>query len=96
MAFRTDIFEAFTRGYLESARSFLTPAEIDNLPYAVSLFPFMQCVRFLTDYINGDTYYKTAYAEHNLVRTRNQLRLFECTQEQQTYMRRFISTCLND
>ena len=96
VAFRTDIFEAFTRGYLESARSFLSPAEIDNLPYAVSLFPFMQCVRFLTDYINGDTYYKTAYPEHNLVRTRNQLRLFECTQEQQTYMRRFISTCLND
>lgn len=44
--------------------------------YAVSLFPMMQAVRFLTDYLNGDTYYKTLYPEHNLVRTRNQLRFF--------------------
>lgn len=45
--------------------------------YAVSLFPMMQAVRFLTDYLNGDTYYKTLYPEHNLVRTRNQLRFFQ-------------------
>ena len=37
----------------------------------------MQAVRFLTDYLNGDTYYKTLYPEHNLVRTRNQLRFFQ-------------------
>jgi hypothetical protein len=39
-------------------------------------FPFMQCVRFLADYINGDTYYKIKYPEHNLVRTKNQLLLY--------------------
>ena len=75
--FRWDIFEAFTRGYIESAAGFLTPVERDNLPFAVALFPFMQATRFLTDYLNGDTYYKTTYAEHNLVRTRNQLKFFE-------------------
>ena len=48
--FRMDIFEAFAKGYLESARSFLTPLEVENLPYGACLFPYMQAVRFLTDY----------------------------------------------
>ena len=56
---------------------FLTPTERENLPYAVALFPFMQCVRFLTDYINGDSYYKIKYPTHNLERARNQLAFFE-------------------
>ncbi|MBR4775960.1 MAG: aminoglycoside phosphotransferase family protein [Bacteroidales bacterium] len=73
--FRMDIFEAFAKGYLEGA-TFLTPVEKDNLPYAACLFPYMQAVRFFTDYINGDTYYKIKYPEHNLVRTRNQVALF--------------------
>ena len=75
--FRWDIFEAFTRGYLKSTASFLTPVEREHLPFAVALFPMMQAVRFLTDYLNGDTYYKILYPEHNLVRTRNQLRYFQ-------------------
>ena len=75
--FRRDIYEAFTKGYLESADCFLTRTERENLPYAVALFPFMQCVRFLTDYINGDSYYKIKYPTHNLDRARNQLAFFE-------------------
>lgn len=74
--FRTDIYEAFKDGYLESAK-FLTPVERENLPFAARLFPYMQAVRFFADYINGDSYYKTKYPEHNLVRTRNQLALFK-------------------
>ena len=75
--FRMDIFESFAKGYLESAASFLTAVEKEHLPYAACLFPYMQAVRFFTDYINGDTYYKIKYPEHNLVRTRNQLALFK-------------------
>jgi Ser/Thr protein kinase RdoA (MazF antagonist) len=74
--FDMDIYDAFTEGYLQAASVFLTDVEKDNLPYAAALFPFMQAVRFLTDYINGDTYYKTAYQDHNLVRTLNQMTLF--------------------
>ena len=74
--FRMDIFEAFAKGYLESAGAFLTPVERENLPFAACLFPYMQAVRFFTDYINGDTYYKIKYPEHNMVRTRNQWALF--------------------
>ncbi len=74
--FRWDIFEAFTSGYLESTSSFLTPVERRCLPYAVELFPMMQAVRFLTDYLNGDKYYKISYPEHNITRARNQLQYF--------------------
>ena len=75
--FRMDIFKAFTEGYLKTARAFLTPIEIENLPYGATLFPYMQTVRFYADYLNGDTYYKIQYPEHNLVRTRNQLTLLQ-------------------
>lgn len=88
--FRHDIFEAFTEGYLQSTSSFLTILEKNLLAFSASLFPYMQAVRFLTDYINGDTYYKTQYPEHNLVRARNQWRLFEKAQEATPYMEAFI------
>ena len=62
------------------------------LPYAVQLFAFMQAVRFLTDYINGDTYYKIKYPEHNLVRTRNQMTLFLSALRKEDEMRQFIKS----
>lgn len=94
VAFRMDIFKAFTEGYLSSAKVFLTPLEIENLPYAAALFPYMQCVRFLTDYINGDTYYKIEYPDHNLVRTKNQFRLLQSVEENMPEMKKFIASCL--
>ena len=90
--FRMDIFRAFSRGYLESASVFLTPLEKDMLPFAAMLFPFMQAVRFFTDYINGDTYYKTKYPEHNLVRTRNQLALFRAVREKRPALQAIIQS----
>ena len=94
ISFRWDIFEAFTQGYLESTSSFLTPVEREHLPFAVMLFPMMQAVRFLTDYLNGDTYYKISYADHNLVRTRNQLRYFRCVEAGQDTMKRMVISSL--
>ena len=75
--FNMEIFAAFAKGYLEGTKSFLLPIEKENLPYAATLFPYMQAVRFLTDYINGNTYYKIQYPTHNLVRTRAQWKLYE-------------------
>ncbi len=91
--FNMDIFEAFTKGYLEGTKSFLLPIEKENLPYAAKLFPYMQTVRFLADYINGDTYYKIQYPEHNLDRTKAQWRLFECAERKESEMRDFILSC---
>ena len=90
VGFNEDIFKAFTEGYLESARDFLTLVEMKLLPYAVSLFPFMQCVRFLADYINGDTYYKIKYPTHNLDRARNQLALYRDVRRHDQMMKDFI------
>ncbi len=89
--FRMDIFEAFAKGYLEGAGSFLTPVEVENLPYAACRFPYMQAVRFFADYIGGDTYYKIKYPEHNLVRTRNQVALFHAARKKIPQMREIIA-----
>ena len=87
ITFRRDIYEEFTQGYLESAAAFLTPVERGHLPFAVAMFPFMQAVRFLADYLNGDVYYKIQYPGHNLVRTRNQLRYFQVVEAELARMK---------
>ena len=92
--FRMDIFKAFTEGYLESAKSFLLPVEIENLPYATALFPYMQCVRFLWDYLSGDKYWKCQYPDHNFVRANNQLHLLLSIEKSYPEMQAFIAGCL--
>lgn len=89
--FNQEIFKAFTQGYLKGA-DFLTEVEVNHLPEGVMLFPYMQGVRFLTDYINGDTYYKIKYPEHNLVRTRNQFRLLDSIEENLPQIREYVSS----
>lgn len=83
------IFEAYTRGYLREAK-FLTEIEKRLLPFGCRLLSYMQTVRFYTDYLNGDTYYKIQYPEHNLVRTRAQLRLLVEQEKVQNEMERII------
>ncbi len=90
IGFNMEIYNAFTKGYLEGTKGFLLPIEKENLPYAALLFPYMQTVRFLADYINGDTYYKIKYPEHNLVRTKAQWRLFEKAKSKEKEMREII------
>ena len=94
VGFNDVIFKAFTEGYLSSASSFLTPTEISLLPFAAALFPYMQCVRFLTDYLNGDTYYKIKYDEHNYVRAKNQLLLYQDVRKKEPMMTEFIHQTL--
>ncbi len=90
--FNLEIFKAFTKGYLKTASAFLTPIEKDNLPYAAELFPYMQAVRFLADYLNGDTYFRTEYPEHNLVRAKAQFKLFLSAEQQENDMKEYISS----
>lgn len=89
-----EIFQAFAKGYIESARSFLTPLEIELLPYGAKLLTYMQTVRFLTDYINGDTYYKTKYADHNKVRSVAQFKFLTSLEENEAEMKQFIHKLL--
>lgn len=89
--FDIDVFKAFAEGYLSESKDFLIDAELSWLPDSVALFPYMQAVRFLTDYINGDTYYKISYPGHNLVRTRAQLQLLIKIEEKMPEIRTIIS-----
>ena len=86
-----EVFEAYTRGYLKEA-TFLTELEKELLPYGCRLLSYMQTVRFFTDYINGDTYYKIAYPEHNLVWTKAQLRLVEEQEKSREAMEKIIQS----
>lgn len=75
LRFRTEVFEDYSNGFFNSAYSMLTPSESQSLALAPAYFAYMQAVRFLADYLNGDVYYKIRYGEHNLVRAGNQVRL---------------------
>lgn len=70
-----DFFEAFTKGFLEGISSSITKKEIEMLPMGAKVITLEQGIRFLTDYLEGDIYYKTSYEEQNLYRTRSQLKL---------------------
>lgn len=72
---RGDVFAAAAEGYLAASRSFLNAAEIEELPFAGRLLTFENAIRFLTDYLQGDVYFKIARPDHNLDRCRAQLAL---------------------
>lgn len=91
---KMDIFKSYTRGYMETAKAFLTPTEIQLLPYGGRLLTYMQTVRFLTDYINGDTYYKIKSPKHNLIRTKAQFKLLQSLEEHAEEMDQFMSEWL--
>ncbi len=73
--FETEAFEAFVRGYLSEMKDALTEDEIALLPLSVKLMTYECGIRFLTDYLNGDTYFKIHREHHNLDRARNQFKL---------------------
>ena len=89
-----EIFKAYTRGYMEKAKAFLTPTEIKLLPYGGRLLTYMQTVRFLTDYINGDTYYKIHSPKHNLIRTKAQFKLLQSLEAHAEEMDQFMNQWL--
>lgn len=89
-----EIFKAYTKGYMETAKAFLTPSEIKMLPYGGRLLTYMQTVRFLTDYINGDTYYKIHGPKHNLQRTKAQFKLLQSLEAHADEMDAFMTEWL--
>ena len=78
---KKEYFEALVRGYLAQAK-FLTDAEKENLAFSGRLITLTIGIRFLTDYLAGDTYFHTAYDDHNLVRCHTQFKMVESMEEQ--------------
>ena len=73
--FNREVYDLFTNGYLQSAGGLITYEEKDLLPYAPIYLTFIIGLRFLTDYLNGDAYYRIHHPEHNLERARVQFKL---------------------
>ena len=75
--FSTELFRAYTEGFVGELRSSITAREAELLPFSGNLLT-MECgMRFLADYLEGDIYFATKYPEHNLVRTRTQIKLVQ-------------------
>jgi hypothetical protein len=90
------MFAALARGYLEAAGGFLTEAEKQHLIFAGKLITFEQGIRFLADYLAGDTYYKIHREGHNLDRCRTQFKLIESMEQQEDAMNRLISEFVSE
>jgi Ser/Thr protein kinase RdoA (MazF antagonist) len=91
---RMEIFEALAEGYLAAAGSVLNPAEIDHLAYSSKLIALETGIRFLTDHLGGDTYFKIHRPNHNLDRARTQFKLVESIEAQEEQMKKSVTAIL--
>jgi thiamine kinase-like enzyme len=85
-----ELFEAYSKGYLETARQFLNATEIRNLARSAGFMTFIIGLRFLTDHIDGDHYYRILFPGHNLQRARAQFRLLESMEENAKRMEEIV------
>ena len=79
--FNLEYYKAYEKGFLEQTKDSLSEIELKYLPLAAKTMIFIMGIRFLTDYLNNDIYYKTNYPEHNLDRAKNQFKLIESFSE---------------
>lgn len=91
VTFRIDYFEALTKGYLKLLKTDLSQPEKESLFSGALYIIYEQALRFLTDYLLGNVYYKVAYKQHNLVRTRTQLKLLKYILENRDRLQKIIS-----
>ena len=89
--FDIDLFEAYTRGYLKGTQGSLTQEEIAYLPWGARLMTLECGIRFLTDYLDGDHYFRIRYPEHNLNRCRTHFKLVRDMEEQFSAMQDIVS-----
>ncbi len=88
-----ELYEQFTRGFIKGTAGLLTDEEIRLLPYGAYIMTLELSVRFFTDYLNGDKYFKVDSDDHNLVRTRNQMRLLQDMEANWTQMCEISERC---
>ena len=87
---RRPVFAALAEGYLEATRGCLNDTEIEHLAVAARIITYEQALRFLSDHLQGDTYYKTARPDHNLDRARAQLALLRSMEAQAAEMEQIV------
>ena len=92
--FNAEAYEAFARGYLEQVKPVVTEKENEFFHLAPVLMTYIMGIRFLADYLNGDVYYKIAFPEHNIVRSRVQQKLIQCMEQNGDKIRGIINEAL--
>lgn len=90
-----ELFESYVKGYLSTCGHVLTDDEINNLAYGAKLMTFECGVRFLTDYLDGDVYFRIGYKKHNLVRARNQFAMVEEIEKHFDEMNQIVHSLAN-
>ena len=85
-----EMFKAYTEGYLHERKASMVQSELDYLAFSARYITFEQVLRFLMDYIDGDRYYKIAYPDHNLVRTKAQYKLLQSMESKYNQMLEII------
>ena len=85
-----DLIKEYLRGFLEETYDILTNDEINYMGLSIKIITYEQTIRFLTDYINGDTYFKIRYKEHNRDRFKNQYILLEDIENKLDNINEFI------
>lgn len=86
-----ELFKAYTDGYLKEMAPYMTYEEVSLMGESIRIITLELAIRFLNDYINGDTYFKTSYEKHNLDRARNQLALVKDIENKLEYINSFIN-----
>ena len=85
-----ELFEAYFDGFMEGCRGSLTKREVETLPMGAKIMTFECGMRFLTDYLEGDVYFKTHYPGQNLDRARTQLKLVKDMEEKWETMQTIV------
>ena len=96
MAIDLDLVRGVARGYLSGMGAILTPQELNALPLAGPLMAFENAVRFLTDHLAGDVYFRTHREAQNLDRARAQLRRVELLESESDEIRKIIDSALRE
>ena len=94
--FSTEFFKAYAQGFISEQKNNITQNETQLLAIAGNMLTLECGMRFLTDYLQGDTYFATHYEDHNLVRTRTQIKLVQEMEEKSTEIREIIDDIMNE
>lgn len=88
-------FKSYTDGYMSEMANYLKPREVELMGESIRIITLELAIRFLNDYINGDTYFKTEYANHNLDRARNQITLVKDIESKFNFINDYIEKSYN-
>ena len=91
--FDVNLFRSFSQGFLNAVKESITDVELHNLTMGAIIMTFECGMRFLTDYLDGDTYFKTQYEDHNLIRCRSQFHLVKQMLEKKDELDKIILEC---